>query len=119
MGGSRLVRARTAVDLPVPLRPQMRTPPIDGSMALSIRASLMFCCPTIALNGNVAMFVLSSLPICDGSGTHRYIFPHHQIQGYCMLSHGCVTCQKSRLNPPFASLSCLYDCHSRLSFIPS
>src|SRR6266568_5188821 len=60
MGGSRLVRARTAVGLPVPLRPQMRTPPIEGSMALRMRASRMFCCPTIALNGNVAMFVLSS-----------------------------------------------------------
>src|SRR5260370_13662976 len=61
MGGSRLVRARTAVDLPVPLCPQMRTPPIDGLMALRMRASRIFCCPTIALNGNVAMFLLSLL----------------------------------------------------------
>src|SRR5712692_1584666 len=74
MGGSRLVRARTAVDLPVPLRPQMRTPPIDGLMALRMRASRIFCCPTIALNGNVAMFLLSLLvPPCAGSGTRRYI----------------------------------------------
>src|SRR5258708_6321072 len=80
IGGSRLVSDRTAVDLPVPLRPQMRTPPIDGSMALRMRASRIFCCPTIALNGKVVIF---SLPRCIGSIT----------QECCMLSHGLASCQ--------------------------
>src|SRR6266436_5105586 len=80
IGGSRLVNARTAVDLLVSLRQQMSTRPIDGSMALSMRASRIFRCPTIALNGKVVIF---SLPRCIGSIT----------QECCMLSHGLASCQ--------------------------
>jgi len=49
------VRARAAVDLPVPRRPQINTPPIVASMALRMRASRIFSCPTIALNGNAVI----------------------------------------------------------------
>ena len=90
-----MVRARTAVDFPVPLRPQMRTPPIDGSMALRMRARRMFCCPTIALNGNVAMFMLSSsVQRCIGY-TSSYIptLPNprvlHAITWLCFVSKVC------------------------------
>src|SRR6266568_272078 len=82
--------ARTAVDLPVPLRPQMRTPPIDGSIALRMRASRIFCCSTIALNGNVVIF----LPSRDAG----YIFSCCQTQECCMLPPGQVSCQKHVLS---------------------
>src|SRR5216683_6352568 len=71
IGGSRLVSARTAVDLPVPLRPQMRTPPINGSIALRIRASCIFCCSTIALNGNEVIF----LPSRDAGYIYSLVLP--------------------------------------------
>jgi hypothetical protein len=51
------MQARTAVDLPVPRRPQISTPPIDGLMAFSIMASRKFSWPTIALNGNGTILV--------------------------------------------------------------
>jgi hypothetical protein len=51
------MQARTAVDLPVPRRPQISTPPIDGLMAFSIKASRRFSWPTIALNGNGTILV--------------------------------------------------------------
>src|SRR5260370_38304782 len=93
IGGSRPVSARTAVDLPVPLRPQMRTPPIDGSMALSMRASRIFCCPTIALKGKVVIF---SLLRCIGSIT----------QECCMLPQGFATLQNhARIEQAFSHVT--------------
>src|SRR5437899_697749 len=50
--GSSRASARTAVDLPVPFSPRMRTPPIVGTTALRIRASFIDSWPTIAVKGN-------------------------------------------------------------------
>src|SRR6266567_3697070 len=69
---------------------QMRTPPIDGSIALRMRASRIFCCSTIALNGNVVIF----LPSRDAG----YIFSCCQTQECCMLPPGQVSCQKHVLS---------------------
>jgi len=44
-------RQRTAVDLPVPFSPRMRTPPMVGLMALSTKAIFISSCPTIAVKG--------------------------------------------------------------------
>src|SRR6266566_6821684 len=51
--GRSLARARTAVDLPVPFSPRMRTPPMVGTTALRIRASFMDSWPTIAVKGKL------------------------------------------------------------------
>jgi hypothetical protein len=68
-------------------------------MAFKIRASRRFCCPTIALNGNVAIFALSS-SVQHSAGLRRSftslgMIPYDKIHGYCMLSHGFKWCQKS------------------------
>jgi hypothetical protein len=41
----------TNSDLPEPLGPEIRTPPIVGSMALIMRAVFAVSCPTIAVKG--------------------------------------------------------------------
>src|SRR6266851_153860 len=51
--GRSLASARTAVDLPVPFSPRMRTPPIVGTMALRINASFIDSWPTIAVKGKL------------------------------------------------------------------
>src|SRR5882762_8050486 len=51
--GRSLARARTAVDLPVPFSPRMRTPPMVGTTALRIRASFIDSWPTIAVKGKL------------------------------------------------------------------
>src|SRR6266478_1373193 len=105
MGGSRVVRARAAVDLPVPRRPQIKTPPIAASMALRMRASRILCCPTMALNGNGCIFLFAfqdggKLPLPYAAFAVRSLFMHHGLVGCvdrwhadkkddgCMLSHG-------------------------------
>ena len=50
-GGRSSVKPRTMQDFPVPLGPEMSMPPISGSTAPIIRASLTFCCPMIAVKG--------------------------------------------------------------------
>src|ERR1700694_187116 len=51
--GRSLASARTAVDLPVPFSPRMRTPPIVGTIAFKIRASFIDSWPTIAVKGKL------------------------------------------------------------------
>jgi hypothetical protein len=41
----------TKSDLPEPLGPEIRTPPMVGSMALIMRAVFAVSCPTIAVKG--------------------------------------------------------------------
>ena len=55
MLSSRSARARTAVDLAVPLSPRMRTPPMRGLMALRMRANFMSSWPTMEVNGIVLL----------------------------------------------------------------
>ena len=43
--------ARTAVDLPVPFSPRIRTPPMLGLIALRTRAIFIRSWPTMALKG--------------------------------------------------------------------
>ena len=49
--GNKPARDLIIVDFPVPRSPKTRTPPIDGSIAVKIRASFICSCPTIAENG--------------------------------------------------------------------
>src|SRR4029077_14045403 len=49
--GSSRASARTAVDLPVPFSPRIRTPPMVGTTAFRIRASFIESWPTIAVKG--------------------------------------------------------------------
>jgi hypothetical protein len=51
--GSKAAKARTAVDLPVPRSPNTKTPPMLGSMAVSMMANFMSSWPTMAEKGKV------------------------------------------------------------------
>mmetsp|Transcript_62792 Transcript_62792/g.120905 ORF Transcript_62792/g.120905 Transcript_62792/m.120905 type:complete len:280 (+) Transcript_62792:552-1391(+) len=55
MSGNSRTKARTAVDLPVPRSPWIKTPPMTGSIKFNMRASFMSSCPTTAENGNAVM----------------------------------------------------------------
>ena len=47
---------RTATDLPVPLSPMMRTPPMVGSMTFNMRANFMSSWSAILTNGSAGSF---------------------------------------------------------------
>jgi hypothetical protein len=51
--GSSAAKALTAVDLPVPRSPNTKTPPMLGSMAVSMMANFMSSWPTMAEKGKV------------------------------------------------------------------
>ena len=56
IGGKRSAKALTAVVFPVPLSPLIKTPPILGFIAFSIRDFLTSSWPTIAVNGKIRFF---------------------------------------------------------------
>jgi hypothetical protein len=51
--GKSAANALTAVDLPVPRSPNTKTPPMLGSMAVSMMANFMSSWPTMAEKGKV------------------------------------------------------------------
>jgi hypothetical protein len=51
--GNKAAKALTAVDLPVPRSPNTKTPPMLGSMAVSMMANFMSSWPTMAEKGKV------------------------------------------------------------------
>ena len=65
IGGKRSAKALMAVDFPVPLSPNTRTPPIFGSMAVRTNANFILSWPTIAENGK---------------GVFIFIFPDYLIR---------------------------------------
>lgn len=63
MVGNKAAKARTAVDLAVPLSPWIKTPPILGLMAFKINARTISSCPTMAVNGYINRSVLRLIVI--------------------------------------------------------
>jgi hypothetical protein len=60
MSGRISEKALTSSDLPEPLGPDIRTPPIAGFTAFRIKAFFTVSCPTIAVNGYRLMNPLAS-----------------------------------------------------------